>query len=281
VRAEAQEFLQLIDSTSVTLKGRGFDRWTLANRTRNTQGVKLHLLLGLAQEAPLAHSISAANLNDLHYARTLDIEPGVIYVFDKAYCDYAWWWKLTQSGARFVTRFKRNARLRVERERAIARNAQGIILKDELVSLSNKNPGGGRTNAYAGALRRIEVAREGKPSLVLATNDLKSCALRIAERYKARWQIELFFKWIKQHLNIKRFLGRTENAVRIQILTALITYLLVRLYAQAHRIKTSLWLLLSELRATLFQRPATELHRHRRWREQRSLHKLNQWPLFT
>ena len=281
VRAEAQEFLQLMDSTSVTLKGRGFDRWTLANRTRNTQGVKLHLLLGLAEEAPLAHSISPANLNDLDYARTLDIEPGAIYVFDKAYCDYTWWWKMTQSGVRFVTRFKRNARLRVERERAIPRNARGIILKDELVCLSNKTPGGGRSNPYAAALRRIEVAREGRPSLVLATNDLKSCALRIAERYKARWQIELFFKWIKQHLNIKRFLGRTDNAVRIQILTALIAYLLVRLYAQAHRIKTSLWLLLSELRATLFQRPETELHRHRRWREQRSLHKLNQWPLFT
>jgi len=281
VRAEAQELLQLMDSTSVTLKGRGFDRWTLANRTRNTQGVKLHLLLGLAEEAPLAHSISAANLNDIEYARTLDIEPGAIYVFDKAYCDYSWWWKMTQTGARFVTRFKRNARLRVECERAIARNAQGIILKDERVYLSNKAPGGGRTNPYAGALRRIEVARQGKPSLVLATNDLKSSALRIAERYKARWQIELFFKWIKQHLNIKRFLGRTENAVRIQILTALIAYLLVRLYAHAQGIRTSLWLLLSELRATLFQRPEAELHRHRRWREQRSLYELNQWPLFT
>jgi IS4 transposase len=281
VRAEAQELLQLLDSTSVTLKGRGFDRWTLANRTRNTQGVKLHLLLGLTEEAPLAHSISAANLNDIQYARTLDLEPEAIYVFDKAYCDYAWWWKMTQTGARFVTRFKRNARLRTQCERAIPRSAQGIILKDERVYLSNKAPGGGRINPYAGTLRRIEVAREGKPSLVLATNDLKSSALRIAERYKARWQIELFFKWIKQHLNIKRFLGRTENAVRIQILTALIAYLLVRLYAQAHAITSSLWLLLSELRATLFQRPATELHRHRRWREQRSLHKLNQWPLFT
>jgi IS4 transposase len=281
VRAEAQEFLHLLDSTSVTLKGRGFDRWTLENRTRNTQGVKLHLLLGLAEEAPLAQSISAANLNDLDYARTLAIEPGAIYVFDKAYCDYSWWWQMTQTGARFVTRFKRNARLKVERERPIPRNAQGIILKDELVYLSNKNPGGGRTNPYRAALRRIEVAREGKPSLVLATNDLKSSALHIAERYKARWQIELFFKWIKQHLNIKCFLGRTENAVRIQILTALIAYLLVVLYAKAHGIKTSLWLLLSELRATLFQRPEIELHRHRRWRQQRFMQDLYQRPLFN
>lgn len=281
VRAEAYEFLQLIDSTSITLKGPGFDRWTRGNRTRNTQGLKLHVVFGLPESAPLAQSISAPNLNDLDYARTLELQRGAIYVFDKAYCDYAWWWKMTQSGAQFVTRFKRNTRLQVKSARAIPRQAQGIILKDEQVYLSNKHPGGGRTNPYSEALRRIEVARDGKPSLVLATNDLKSSALRIAERYKARWQIELFFKWIKQHLNIKRFLGRTQNAVRLQILTALIAYLLAVLYAQAHAIKTSLWLLLSELRATLFHRPEIELHRHRRWRQQRFMHDLYQRPLFT
>lgn len=281
VRAQAAEFLQLIDSTSITLKGRGFDQWTRVKRTRNTQGLKLHVVFGLAQGAPLAQSISAPNLNDLDYARTLEAQRGAIYVFDKAYCDYTWWWQMTQRGAQFVTRFKRNTRLQVTQQRAIPRNAQGIILKDEQVLLSNKHPGAGRTNPYSAALRRIEVARDAKPSLVLATNDLKSSALRIAERYKARWQIELFFKWIKQHLNIKRFVGRSENAVRIQILTALIAYLLAVLYAKAHGIKTSLWLLLSELRATLFQRPQIELHRHRRWRQQRFMHDLLQRPLFT
>jgi len=85
----------------------------------------------------------------------------------------------------------------------------------------------------------------------------------------------------KQHLNIKRFLGRTHTAVRIQILTALIAYLLAVLHAQAHGIKTSLWLFLSELRATLFHRPDIELHRHRRWRQQRLMHDLYQQPLFT
>jgi putative transposase len=281
VRKQAQEFLELIDSTSITLKGRGFEAWTRKNRTCHTQGLKLHIVFGLAQQAPLAHSISAPNLNDLDYARTLEPQPGAIYVFDRAYCDYGWWWKMTQSGAQFVTRFKRNARLQVKTERKIPRIAQGIILKDEQVYLSNKNPGGGRANPYSEALRRIEVAREGKHSLILATNDLRSPALRIAERYKARWQIELFFKWVKQHLQIKGFLGRSQNAVRIQILTALIAYLLSVLHAQASGFKGSLWLFLSELRATLFQRPDLERHRHRRWRMQRFMHDLHQKPLFT
>jgi IS4 transposase len=281
VRSQAHEFLQLIDSTPISLKGAGFDHWTSKNRTHRTQGLKLHIVFGLAEGAPVAHSITAPNLNDLDYARTLSPQRGKIYVFDKAYYDYGWWWKMNQSGALFVSRFKRNARLLVKQQRAIPRNAQGIILKDEQVYLSTKHYGGGRNNAYHGVIRRIEVARQGKPSLVLATNDLKSSALRIAGRYKARWHIELFFKWIKQHLNIKRFMGRTPNAVRIQILTALIAYLLAVLHAQATSFKGSMWLFLSELRATLFQRPDLELQRHRRWRQRRLMNHLQQRPLFT
>jgi putative transposase len=281
VRQEAQEFLRLIDSSSITLKGRGFDPWTRADRTRNTQGVKLHVLFGLAEQAPLSQAITLANLNDIEYARRLELEREAIYVFDKAYCDYSWWWRIEQSGARFVTRFKRNARLKVLSQRAIARNAADVILKDEIVLLSNKNPAAGRRNPYHKALRRIEVAREDKAPLILATNDLKSSALRIAERYRARWQIELFFKWIKQHLRIKGLVGRSENAVRTQLLSALIAYLLCLLDAKAKKVKTSLWLHMSELRATLFQRPQSEWARHRRWREQRALFELNQGTLFA
>ena len=278
---EGQQLLRLLDSSSLTLKGRGFDEWTAAERTRHTQGLKLHVLFGLNERAPLAQGISAANLNDIHYAHTLSIEPGAIYVFDKGYCDYHWWARIHCSKARFVTRFKRNAKLQVLEDRAIARHARGTILKDQIVRFANKHPGAGRAIPYDLPLRRIEVARENAPPLVLATNDLKSSAQRIADRYRARWQIELFFKWIKQHLRIKRFLGKSENAVRIQILTALIAYLLVVLYAQQHRLKTSLWLLLSELRATLFQRPTQDLQRHRRWRERKSTFHSHQRALFV
>lgn len=281
LRGECDELLRLLDSSSLTLKGHGFDEWTAAHRTRHTQGLKLHVLFGLSERAPLAQQISAANLNDIDYARTLPIEPHAIYVFDKGYCDYNWWWRIHLNNARFVTRFKYNAKLEVLKDRDIAKHAAEIILKDQIVRLANKNPGAGRKIPYELPLRRIEVARENKPPLVLATNDLKSSALSIAERYRARWQIELFFKWIKQHLRIKSFLGKTENAVRIQILTALIAYLLVALYAKRHALKTSLWLVFSELRATLFQRPNAALDRDRHRREQRSRFYLQQCPLFT
>lgn len=281
LRGEGQELLRLLDSSCLTLKGPGFDEWTSENRTRNTQGLKLHLLYGLNEQAPLAHRITPANVNDLNYAVQLPIEPKVRYVFDKGYCDYSWWWRIEQGGAHFVTRFKRNARLEVLKQRPIAASAAEQILSDTIVRFANKHPGAGRKNQYTAPLRRIEVAREGQAPLVLATNDLKSSALRIATHYRWRWQIELFFKWIKQHLRIKRFLGRTENAVRIQILTALIAYLLVALYAKTHALKQSLWLLLSELRATLFQRPDAELYRHRRWRLQRTFFTSRQTELFA
>jgi putative transposase len=270
LRTQGQEVLQLLDSTSITLKGPGYDEWVKYTRTPRARGIKLHVLLGLSEQAPLAASTTAANVNDIEYAAQMELERGVIYVFDKGYCNYSWWWKIQQNRSRFVTRFKSNARLQVVQERAIPKAAHGVILKDEQVRFANKNPGGGRRNPYTEVLRRIEVAREGKPPLVLATNDLKSSAQKIAERYKARWQIELFFKWIKQHLRIKQMLGKSYSAVRIQLFTALIAYLMVALYAKLHDIKKSLWLLLAELGSTLFQRPNTEWDRHRRVREQRA-----------
>jgi IS4 transposase len=283
LREEGEELLQLLDSTSITLKGPGYDQWVKHTRSVNARGIKLHVLLGAKQQIPLASATSAANVNDIEYAREMELERGVIYVFDKGYCDYSWWWKIARNKSRFVTRYKKNASLKVVDSRAIAKAARGHILKDEVVSFSNKYPGGKRRNPYTGELRRIEVSRKqaGKPPLVLATNDLKSSASKIAERYKARWQIELFFKWIKQHLRIKRFLGKTYSAVRIQIFTALIAYLLVALYAKMQSIKKSLWLLVAELSSTLFQRPEAEWTRHRRWREQRSDFESRQVSIFA
>lgn len=266
VQRSCKDLLYLLDSTSITLSGRGFDEWTAPTRTRHTQGVKVHVLYEGHSQAPCWHSITAANVNDIDEGVRLDIQPHGTYVFDKGYCDYNWWQHIDAQGARFVTRFKRNAAVTLVHECVVPEAARGVVLSDQIVRFKYKSQGGGRRNRYQRTLRRVEVAREGDTPLVLATNDLHSPALEIARLYKDRWQVELFFKWIKQHLNIKRFLGESENAVRIQILTALITYLLLVLYRQANALTASLWNVLAELRATLFQRPGIEATTYRRRR---------------
>lgn len=282
LRQQGNELMFLLDSTSLTLKGREFDRWTLESKTRNTQGMKLHVLYDAQEEFPAWHSLSAANVNDVERAAAVPLEANALYVFDKGYNDYNWWKAIDEKGARFVTRFKRNASVKVEKKLDIPEDAEGTVLADEIVSFKNKRPGGNRINLYHGKnLRRVTVARPGKDTpIVLATNDLKSSALEIAQRYKERWGIELFFKWIKQHLRIKQFLGRSENAVRIQILTALISYLLVALYKQTNGLKQSLWDCLCLVRATLFQRPESEASTYRRRRRAAQTIAENQRCLF-
>jgi IS4 transposase len=268
LKREGSELLYALDSTSITLTGPGFDTWTRANRTCHTQGIKLHVLYENDAQIPAQHSITAPNVNDIDEGSRFLIEPGAVYVFDKGYCDYNWWSRIEAQNARFVTRFKRNAALAVESTRPIAALDAEVILVDEIVRFANKHPRGGRKNHYQKPLRRVTVARPDHDSpLVLATNDLDSPARVIAQRYQDRWQVELFFKWIKQHLRIKTFLGRSENAVRIQILTALITYLLLALYRKTENFTGSLWTLLSQVRATLFQRPAIEAEQYRRRKE--------------
>lgn len=266
VRREGKELLYLLDSTSVTLKGQEFDRWTAENKTRNTQGIKLHMLIDAANQAPAWSSFSAANVNDVELARSVPLVKDALYVCDRGYCDYNWWHQIDSTGARFVTRFKSNAGLRVVEERPIGIDEASTIISDSIVQLKSKQANGGRRNLYRHALRRVTVMRADKETpLVLATNDLTSSASDIARRYKDRWAIELFFKWIKQHLRIKKFLGRSENAVRIQILTALISYLLVVLHKQRHALTASLWECLNVISATLFQRIETKQARERRW----------------
>ena len=260
VRRESKELMYLLDSTSLTLKGREFDRWTAQNSNRFTQGIKLHVLYDANSEAPVWHSFSAPNVNDVERALDVPIKADALYVFDKGYTDYNWWNSIDEAKARFVTRFKYNAGVNVISEQAIPEAARDVVLKDELVTFRHKRPGGKRINLYHGkTLRRITVARPEKSRpLILATNDLENTALVIAQQYKERWGIELFFKWVKQHLKIKQFLGRSENAVRIQVLTALISYLLVLLSHQETGEKRSLWDYFCKVRASLFQRPVIE-----------------------
>jgi putative transposase len=265
-RKESKELMYLLDSTSITLKGREFDEWTADNKNRFTQGIKVHVLYETNSEAPVWTSFSAPNVNDVERAVDVPIKADALYVFDKGYTDYNWWNSIDEAKARFVTRFKYNAGVNVITKLEVPEEARDIVLSDEIVTFKHKNPGGKRVNLYHGkTLRRVTVARpdESRP-LILATNDLKSSALEIAQQYKERWGIELFFKWVKQHLKVKQFLGRSENAVRIQILTALITYLLVLLSHKASGEPCTLWDHFCHVRASLFQRPKIEESAYRR-----------------
>jgi putative transposase len=269
VRSDRKYMLYLLDSTTISLQGRGFD-WTAATATRH-RGLKLHLMYARDGNCPVFHSITPANVNDVTEGQKFPIHPGATYVFDKGYCNYNWWHRFTAAGARVVTRPKKNAALVLHEVRPVSKPDAGVILADQVESFKHSSNRAGHKNRHAAShVRRIAVHRPGEEPLVLITNDLESPATEIAQLYKERWQIELFFKWIKQHLQVKRFLGRTENAVRIQLLIALIAYLLVLIYKQKHGLKATLWHVLAEIRGGLMHRVEPVLSNWRERRQQRA-----------
>lgn len=272
LKNEVSDLLYLIDSTPIPLKGLGYDDWTKDNRSDRTQGLKVHMMIEHKLSVPVHADISPANINDIDKGRDMPIEAGATYVFDKGYCDYNWWHSIHKQDAYFVSRFKKNAGIVVKESLPIPTEDQDVVLEDSVVEFKNKRPGGKRINHYYGtALRKIVVFREDKPTpITFVTNDFKRSAKEIALFYKKRWGIELFFKWLKQNLKIKQFLGRNENAVKIQIYTALIAYLLVYLSRKKQGITQSLALYLVTLRSSLFQRPKTEENVYKRHRLRQS-----------
>lgn len=260
LRREMKDLLYLLDSTPIPLKGLGYE-WAQENHNHRTHGLKVHMLYAPQQGIPVRADITSANVNDIETGREIPVEAGATYVFDKGYNDYNWWYSLHEQEATFITRLKQNASVRHVSSLTVSTDAgESGILEDVVVEFKHKQPGGKRINHYHGTpVRRITVHRPDKERpLILICNDFDRSAEEIADLYKQRWGIELFFKWLKQNLKIKRFLGRSENAVRIQIYTALITYLLAHLYACREGVVQSLKLWLVEVRAGLFQRPETE-----------------------
>jgi IS4 transposase len=196
--------------------------------------------------------MSHANYNDSTMGQRWPIITDTIYVFDKGYCDYNWWWNIHQKQAYFITRLKNNAAIMMESTAAVISE---VILEDGTFKFKNKHPRAGKKNLYRGELRRIVVKREGKKPLILVTNLLDVSAETIAALYKARWDIELFFKWIKQNLRIKQFLGRSDNAVKIQVATALIAYVLVQLVKISTGSESKLYLVLTWIKFSLQEVP--------------------------
>lgn len=273
LRREIKQLLYVIDSSPIQLRGLGYDDWTLNNRTRKNQGLKLHLQYDLKKQLPVYVNLTAPTINDCVDVRHIQIEKNATYIVDKGYCDYSWWYEINQSDAYFVTRLKRNAALAVDQSLDILADDQWAIQADEIFHLTNSHPGGQRRNPYVHKpLRRVTVHRDDKTSpLVLVTNDMTRSAGEIADLYKARWSIELFFKWLKQNLKIKRFLGRSKNSVKIQIYTAIIAYLLLAIHKANHQIATPLYQLLATLRTSIFARAETEDYLYRKRKEHRKM----------
>jgi len=247
LRQQSQALIRLLDATPIPLKGDGFP-WAQANA--RTRGLKLHLLYDPRQRRPVWFDVTSAKIDDVVAGRAIPVEPGATYVFDKGYTDYRWWSDLLAAGAVFVTRRKRNAHRRLVEEQTAT--GEGI-LADRLLKIGHRRARGGAplNPLYEVALREIVVLRpDHDQPLYLLTNDLQRPAVEIAQLYKQRWEIELLFKWLKQNFNIRSFLGRSENAVRIQIYVALIAFMLLRIFhhTAARCFKDSTALLLTQIK---------------------------------
>jgi hypothetical protein len=226
LRRKLAETTYLIDSTSARLSERSAE-W--ARFSAGVCGAKVHVIYDADADRPIYAAVSPTNVNDITVAQQMPIEPGATYVFDLGYYDYAWWATLDAAGCRIVTRFKSNTPLDVVEEIPVPEGSN--ILTDRIGFLPARQAKS-RRNPMQDAVREVRVMTETGKMLRILSNDLDTSAQEIADLYRRRWAIELFFRWVKQILKITRFVGTSENAVRIQIAVALITFLLLRL-AQA------------------------------------------------
>jgi IS4 transposase len=221
--------------------------WALFRSTK--AAVKLHTLLDLRGAIPTFIHISDGKMHDVNVLDLLLIEAGAFYIMDRGYLDFERLYALDQAGGFFVTRAKRNLDARRLYSAPVTRDT-GLIC-DQTVALN----GFYAARHYPGHLRRIRYRDpETGKALVFLTNQFALPALTICALYRCRWQVELFFKWIKQHLRIKRFYGTSENAVRTQIWIAISVYVLVAIIKKQLRLDVTLHTLLQILSLTLFEK---------------------------
>ena len=211
--------------------------------------VKMHTLLDLRGAIPAFIHISDGKMHEVNVLDFLPIEAGAFYVMDRGYLDFGRLYKMHQGGAFFVTRAKRNLNARRIYSAAKVRGA-GIVC-DQTIAMN----GFYVSQDYPEHLRRIRFRDpETGKTLIFLTNNTVLPALTIAALYKQRWQVELFFKWIKQHLRIKKFLGTSENAVKTQIWCAVSTYVLIAIVKKELQLNASLYTLLQILSVSVFEK---------------------------
>jgi len=235
-----------LDSTTIDLCLSLFD-WAPFRSTK--AAVKMHTLLDLRGAIPAFIHVSDGKLGDVNVPDILPLEAGAFYIMDRGYLDFARLFKLHQSGAFFVTRAKRGMNARRVYSSATDR-ANGVIC-DQRIALNGVYV----RRDYPEHLRRVKFKDpvSGK-TLVFLTNNMTLPPLTIAALYKSRWQVELFFKWIKQHLRIKRFLATSENAVKTQIWCAVSTYVLIAIVKKELHLDASLYTCLQILSVSIFEK---------------------------
>jgi hypothetical protein len=245
IGVELSETVYALDSTTIDLCLSLFP-WAPFRQTK--AAVKLHTLLDLRGAIPTFIHISDGKLHDVNVLDLLVAEPGAFYVMDRGYLDFERLYALHQAGSFFVTRAKSNSKFKRIVSRPVARST-GLIC-DQLVELTVFYSHQG----YPERLRRIRYRDPEGRRLVFLTNHLSLPALTICALYKSRWQVELFFRWIKQHLRIKRFFGTSENAVKTQVWIAVAVYVLVAIIRKRLDLKFSLHSMLQILSVTPFEK---------------------------
>jgi hypothetical protein len=243
---ELQTAAYALDSTTIDLC---LSLFPWAKFRRRKAAIKLHTLLALQGNFPTVIIITPGSVHDVNLLDQLAWEAGSFYIMDRGYLDFARLYRLHLSAAFFVTRAKKNFRCARRYSRSVDK-ITGLRFDQTVVTA-----GFYARRDYPAALRRIGYRdpKTGK-ALVFLTNNFTAPALTIAQLYHDRWQIELFFKWIKQHLRIKAFYGTSENAVRTQIWSAIAVYLLVAILKKRLHLNSSLYTILQILSLTLFEK---------------------------
>ena len=235
-----------LDSTTIDLCLSLFD-WAPFRSTK--AAVKMHTLLDLRGAIPAFIHISDGKMHDVNVLDILPIEAGAFYVMDRGYVDFARLYKMHQAGAFFVTRAKSNMNARRVYSTKTDRST-GVVC-DQMIAMN----GYYIARDYPEHLRRVRFKDpESGKNLIFLTNNTTLPALTIAALYKNRWQVELFFKWIKQHLRIKKFLGTSQNAVKTQIWCAVSTYVLIAIVNKELHLAASLYTLLQILSVSVFEK---------------------------
>jgi len=248
--ADLNNTVYALDSTTIDLCLSLFP-WAHFRSTK--AAVKMHTLLDLRGNIPSFIHISDGKLHDVHALDMLVPEAAAIYVMDRGYVDFARLYRLHEAGAFFVTRAKSN--LNAHRVYSAATDRTTGVIADQMVALD----GHYTKRDYPVHIRRVRFRdpKTGK-TLVFLTNMTAQPALTICDLYKSRWQVELFFKWIKQHLRIKRFYGTSENAVKTQIWIAVSVYVLVAIIKKRLGLEASLYTLMQVFSVTVFEKASIE-----------------------